>query len=65
MPVQIGCSCSRSDTKHFAKCGTKSLRYCRHFGMYCGIFCEFGIAEKRKKSYEKRWNKILNENSDT
>jgi hypothetical protein len=31
MPVKMGCSSPRSDVKHWAKCGARSLRYCREW----------------------------------
>ena len=53
MPVECGESSPRSDVKHWAKCGNKSLRYCR---FYCreydwdGKKCK--LIRRRKKKDE-------------
>jgi hypothetical protein len=65
MPVESGHPFKRSDTKHFAKCGTKSLMYCRTYGYNCADHeCEFGIVDKRRKANKKKlFLNINNENN--
>lgn len=41
MPVEYGHSTPRSDTKHFSKCGLRSLRYCRNYCDWRRIGCKF------------------------